>query len=478
MFARPATFQQRLPWILVALVLVRLATLAIFPLFDDTESRYGEIGRKMLETANWITPWYDYGVPFWAKPPLSIWGTAAGMALFGINEFGARISAFLFSAGMALLTWQLARQRKGREAALLGLAILSSTAMFFFCSGAVMTDAAFAFTVTLVMVAFWRTMNGEASWRYVFFAGLGIGLLAKGPIVGILTFIPIGLWMLLRRNWREMWDRLPWITGTGLMLVIGLPWYVLAEMRTPGFLQYFIVGEHFSRFFVSGWKGDRYGYAHAHLLGTIWLYWLGGAMPWSLVWLGHVVRHAGAWKERLREADGWILFLVLWGITPMLFFTVSRNITTPYILPGMPALALLVVECLSPAAPRREWLAWLVAIVPAMAVVLAVAALLHPEKTDFMTQKRLAQAYMVHRSEPGSQLAYFRHRYYSAEFYSHGAAKQIHSYADMDALLANPSRDFLVMDKTWVPYLPATVASRFDVLGSYGDMTLLQEKPQ
>lgn len=47
-----------------------------FPLFDTTESRYAEIARKMLETGNWVTLQQDYGVPFWAKPPLSIWLSA------------------------------------------------------------------------------------------------------------------------------------------------------------------------------------------------------------------------------------------------------------------------------------------------------------------------------------------------------------------------------------------------------------------
>ena len=71
------------------------------------------------------------------------------------------------------------------------------------------------------------------------------------------------------------------------MLALALPWYVMAEIRTPGFLQYFIVGEHFLRFVDPGWQGDLYGTAHKRPYGGIWLDWLLATMPWGLagLWL-------------------------------------------------------------------------------------------------------------------------------------------------------------------------------------------------
>ena len=81
--------------------------------------------------------------------------------------------------------------------------------------------------------------------------------------------------------------RAAWIGGTILMLALALPWYVMAEIRTPGFLQYFIVGEHFLRFVDPGWQGDLYGTAHKRPYGGIWLDWLLATMPWGLagLWL-------------------------------------------------------------------------------------------------------------------------------------------------------------------------------------------------
>lgn len=73
-------------------IFIRVLTLGLYAVADRTEARYAEIGRKMAETGDWITPQIDYGVPFWGKPPLSTWLTAASFKVFSVNEFAARLS--------------------------------------------------------------------------------------------------------------------------------------------------------------------------------------------------------------------------------------------------------------------------------------------------------------------------------------------------------------------------------------------------
>ena len=80
-------------------------------------------------------------------------------------------------------------------------------------------------------------------WRYGFFIGLGIGLLAKGPLALVISGAPIAVWVLLQGKLMFYLRSMPWIRGTLLTLVITLPWYILAELKTPGFINYLIVGE-------------------------------------------------------------------------------------------------------------------------------------------------------------------------------------------------------------------------------------------
>ena len=74
-----------------ALVILRGFLNAVIPLMDKTEARYAEIARIMAETQNWIVLQIDYGIPFWAKPPLSSWASALSISLFDASAFFVRL---------------------------------------------------------------------------------------------------------------------------------------------------------------------------------------------------------------------------------------------------------------------------------------------------------------------------------------------------------------------------------------------------
>ena len=65
------------------LVFIRAFFNYSLPPMDQTEARYAEIARLMVDTQNWIVLQIDYNIPFWAKPPLSSWATALSILLFG-----------------------------------------------------------------------------------------------------------------------------------------------------------------------------------------------------------------------------------------------------------------------------------------------------------------------------------------------------------------------------------------------------------
>ena len=100
-------------FVLLYLLVTRLFSMAWVPLNDPTESRYAEIARIMLETNNWVTPMHQYGVPFWAKPPLSVWLSAFSMKLFGVNPFAARLPGMLLSIAIMGLVFSVAKKTRG-----------------------------------------------------------------------------------------------------------------------------------------------------------------------------------------------------------------------------------------------------------------------------------------------------------------------------------------------------------------------------
>lgn len=477
--------------LLALILLVRLVTLGAYPLVDPSESRYAEMARKMVETGNWVTPQIDYGVPFWGKPPLSVWVNALDVELLGVGEFSVRLSAFLLALGVLWMVRRLAVSRPSPQAGTAPLpgarpredwaapTMLAGMLLFFVMAGSVATDQAMVFGLTLALGSFWLALHTPGTLNgYLFFIGLAIGLLSKGPIALVLAGLTIGLWVLLRNAWSLIWERLPWLKGTALMLALVLPWYLLAEHRTPGFLEYFLVGEHWKRFTEKGWTGDLYGSGHARPLGTIWLFWLAGALPWSLIFLATLVQAVRRAQVRglFASADGWRLYCLLWMLSPLLFFTASANLIVTYALPALPGCVLLLAQwrqdgrpgTLAQAGPR---LAATAALVPGV-FVLAVMVLAAVPGIPISTEKPLVDSYHRLRQSAGERLHYFDEAPYSAQFYTAGQTVSLPDTARLEHLLQEPGRHFLAFPTRRLPALPESLRTRAQPVGRHGDWTL------
>lgn len=405
----------------------RFLGMVFFPFADTTEPRYAEIARLMAETGDWVTPWFEPGVPFWGKPPLSFWAQATAIKLFGLSEFSLRLPAWLVSVVIIGLVWRLAQELYGARTARWSALVFATMLLTYISAGAVMTDTFLALGTTLTLVSFYFVWQGHRSgWCWFFFVGIAIGLLAKGPLVLVLVGPPIFLWLVLtKQDWKGL-GRLPWWKGLGLTLLLVAPWYVAAELKTPGFLNYFIVGEHVLRFLHPGWAGDLYGTAHKQPLGMIWVYWLQASFPWgALLLTGSLVSRLRCGRirpkptKRLSQA-AW--FLLLSALTPMLFFTFASNILWTYVLPSLPFTAVgigyWVTQGGASTHSRMRQIAVVLTPVALTVVVILVAMGIIVVKTE----KELVQAYGFNHTEQDSPLVYLHELPFSARFYSQGKA--------------------------------------------------------
>lgn len=414
--------------ILGAALLIRLLALGTYPLMDTTEARYGEMARLMVETGNWITPQFDYGIPFWGKPPLFTWMSALGIELFGINEFAVRVPHWL--AGVLVIVLMAYFSRRVGFSGLLTSLVLATCAIFSVATGAVMTDMALTMGMTLAMVGFYLCWRGSKSWGYVGFIGLAIGLLSKGPLIVVLMGIAVVPWLMIQHGplaaFNVLWRRFPILGGSTLMLLIALPWYFMAEVATPGFLNYFIIGEHVNRFLVSGWEGDLYGSAHDEMRGTIWLFWLCSAAPWSIV-LPILLWFKRKSLFQLTVDQGLLSFLFCWMLSPLLLFTFSGNILPAYVLPGVPAIGLLISILLSESNDNKLWIKCTAGMLPML--LIGAVAFIQLGMGDKKSDKGIFR-YV----DADVKTYYVGHRPFSGQFYSAGQAIQLKDKSALDEL--------------------------------------------
>ncbi len=418
-------------WLLGILLGLRLVGMAIMPMTGTSEPRYAEMARLMAVTGDWITPWFTPEQPFWGKPPFSFWTEALAFKLLGITEFAVRLPSWLATLGSMGLVFVYARAYFGERVATWSLLIYASCALVFIASGAVLTDPFLALATTWAMVA-WAMAAKSPSWpwRYGFFVALALGLLAKGPLIGVLVAGPLLPLLVFYPSLRCSVKKMPWVTGLALTLLLSAPWYALAELKTPGFLNYFLVGEHFLRFIEPGWAGDLYGVAHKRVKGAIWIDVLTASFPWGLLALAMLLRQlikpaqrAALWKKRL---DPDLAYLLAWALFTPVFFSLSGNILWTYVLPALAAFSVLMALALQQPLANTRWAlampVTLTLLIPLSVTLYMVVGALQPQRLK--TEKYLV-AHALTQMNPDDKLVYLDKVPFSATFYAHGQVSAI-----------------------------------------------------
>jgi len=302
-------------------------------LFDLDEGFYGAVVAEMNRRGEWITPYFN-GSPWFEKPILLYWLAKPCVAVFG-NMIGPRLPSVLSAIGCFALVGGYVRRKVSDEAAALSVMVLGSSLLFVALSRLMMTDMPLALAFSGAMFAFWESLVGDARWRILTAALLGVAVLAKGP-VALILFALIAGWTFYRERDIRPKFRGWWLTGTLAMAAVIASWYVPAYLANGHlFVQKFLIEQNVGRF--TG--GDQ-----AHTIRAWWAYFLYipilllGMMPWS-GWIFGAIRDDS--KNRL-EDGGFRRFLTAWAAIVFLFFSASSAKLPHYVLPVVIPLAALV----------------------------------------------------------------------------------------------------------------------------------------
>jgi 4-amino-4-deoxy-L-arabinose transferase-like glycosyltransferase len=335
---------------LIVVLLARLVTLGMPDLVDTTEGRYATVAKLMLERDDWVTPWLIYkghAEPYLGKPPLHFWLVQTSYLVFGLGNASARLPGVVSGAATCLLVGILGRAILGGQAGLIAALVLACSTLFFFLSGSVVLDVTLTFGITLALVSF-ALADRSKLWGYLLFVGLALGVLVKGPLAVILAALTIIPWSLLRRYMTGAWPTqiysIPWISGASIMIALVIPWYLWAEVRNPGFLEYFLITENYERFTNPAY-GDKYGTGHVQPPGVAWIMMIPALFPWIFIVLAmsaHFFKKAASPAELKRWLnDPWLTYFSLWTLGTPALLTFATQYTSTYLVPVLPGFAAL-----------------------------------------------------------------------------------------------------------------------------------------
>lgn len=345
--AKPQT-RIRLAILLAVCLLVYLPGLFRPALMDDADTVHAESAKEMILRHDWVSLYAD-GVRYLQKAPLMYWITAASYKVFGISEWSTRL--VLLASVLALLAtaWIFGQRFFGELGGFYAALILATAPGIYVYT---------RFLIPNVLVAMWLALG-----FYFFLAGyeqrepsrwLCWGLAATAAL-NVLTMGLIGLafpgliilvFLALVGDLGYL-KKMRLVSSAVVFLIIAVPWHVLAALRNPGepgtaekgFLWFYFINEQFLRYLNQRIPHD-YGKVP---LGVFWaeaVFWI---LPWFL-FLIPAFRDA-PWRPRLWRQDLGArgranLFLVVWALTILVFFSFSSR-QEYYSLPAVPALALL-----------------------------------------------------------------------------------------------------------------------------------------
>ncbi len=312
------------------------------------EARFVLIARDMLERG----VWFDAIVRekhYRNKPPLYPWSIAAlSSAAGGITETTAGLPVAIAAVAAALFTCLLGEALFGARAGPAAGLVLATSYGFFQHSLELLPDMLVTAFVTLAAWAFWRsTAAGGRGWLVAFWAALGMGCFAKGP-VGLLPLGPAIVWLWSEGGARAL-RRLGSLPGAAVFAAITLVWAApFVSLGASSFASNVVVGN---------WLSWYLGVPSLESLGDAFEDGVVGLLPWTLPAL---LAFPLAWRARSRPTVRYALLSVL---VPLAIVLLAANQRRRYLLPVYPGAALVLawwaVERIEAAPTARRVLAWL-----------------------------------------------------------------------------------------------------------------------
>ena len=379
--------------IIIAAALYVAPLLLDAPLTDPDEGLHAAISQQMVARGEFIVPRF-LGSAFYDKPILFFWTQAASIAAFGSTTWAARLPGALFAllgiwttgwlAGVLLESATgFALQTNGLVAA----TCYATMALPFMLAQVPVHDIALVPFVNLALGWLWRARVKPVVWSLeAIFAGIALGfsILTKGLEGVAIVGAAYGLYLLLSRALTRRLV-LQGAVVLAIAMLVALPWYLAMNAREPAYLRYYFVDRHLLGFATDTQRhGERPWWYYVPIV-------LGGAFPWIL-WL----RGTALQGLSRRDVNSSSLLLWAWPLATLALLSVAGSKAITYLLPAMPALAILA------AASMSNLRAWRIVAVSTAATYVVVLFAIGPSQARLHSARDLADYFNAGNRVPAT----------------------------------------------------------------------------
>lgn len=355
----PSTLAKRL-YIFLFLIIIAfyLYGLGKLPLLGPDEPRYAQVAREMFLSGDFITPTLG-GHTWFEKPSLLYWMIAASFKVFGVSEWSARlgpaICGLLTIAAVACVGRRIDKTSPPESRNFGFWSVLVTTT----CLGLIVFSRATSFDVVITMTTTWSlaffllhelasSRNNQRLLLLGFYSFVGLSLMAKGLVGIVIPLGVVGFYYLLRRTWPQKSVLLSLVWGLPLALAVSAIWYGPVIARHGwSFVDEFFIQHHFARYVSNKYHHPQPVYFYPIIILMLLL-------PWT-AYLIDALAKMRSWAWRGADSLSIVrVFTLAWLLVPIVFFSFSGSKLPGYVLPALPAAALLICDRLS-APGKSKW---------------------------------------------------------------------------------------------------------------------------
>lgn len=349
-------------WILMVSGIAFFWHLGSIGLIDETEPLFAEASRQMLVRNDWITPYFNNETRF-DKPALVYWLQAIAYQIIGVNEWAVRLpsalSAFAVVAfSFYVLHWYYRQQDEFYQetrplhrwvvpAVASGIIALHPEMIIWGRTG--VSDMLLTGCMVSALLCFFlgytspipanRPWFAASPWYWAFYVLIAAAIMTKGPVGIVLPGLIIGGFLIYLGNFWTVLREMRVYIGLPLIFLLAAPWYILVSLRnSESYISTFFGYHNIERFtdVVNGHSAPWYFYFVIILLLFA---------PYS-VYLPVAIARIKFWQRRqfLNQPrfQQFGLYVFAWFAGVFGFFNMAVTKLPSYVLPLMPAAAILI----------------------------------------------------------------------------------------------------------------------------------------